>query len=68
MYYHGFTSTNATADKYWTVYDDQLISLLFSKIITKTSTNGQDCEHLTDDIANNLFDLCLYINKDCRTC
>lgn len=68
MYYHGFSTANVSGSKFWTVYDDQLITLLFSKIITKTSQAKPGGEDLTSDIVNNLFDLCFYINNDYHVC
>lgn len=68
MYYHGFSTTSSTASKFWTVYDDQLITLLFSKIINKTSQASPGNDDLTSEIVNNLFDLCFYINNDYHVC
>ncbi|WP_243544616.1 hypothetical protein [Pseudodesulfovibrio tunisiensis] len=71
MYYYGFDKKFPSGNKYWSMYDDQLIGMLFSKIVNKTlSTDSieSDTLELTDDMVNNLFDLCLYINKDCHEC
>ncbi|WP_232005741.1 hypothetical protein [Pseudodesulfovibrio profundus] len=53
------------------MYDDQLIGMLFSKIVNKTMSveNGEnDSEELVDEMVQNLFDLCFYINKDFHDC
>jgi hypothetical protein len=68
MYYHGFDKKFPLGSKHWTMYDDQLVGMLFSKIINKTLTATSPGEHLVDDMVNNLFDLCFYINKDFHTC
>lgn len=75
MYYHGFSNINASGNKGWTVYDDQLVSLLFAKIINKTASKQEsipavdfDNPELVDKMVNNLFDLCFYINKDVHDC
>lgn len=75
MYYHGFSNINASGNKGWTVYDDQLVSLLFAKIINKTASRqesdlelGHDNPELVEEMVNNLFDLCFYINKDVHHC
>ena len=68
MYYHGFSQENATADKYWTLYDDELITLLFTKIVNKTSTNDARGEDISEEMVNNLFDLCFFINNDYHSC
>lgn len=68
MYYLGFEHKFQTATKYWTASDDQLISMLFSKIINRSFQPGEDAEQGVDDAVNNLFDLCLYINKDVHHC
>jgi hypothetical protein len=36
MYYHGFDKKFPSGSKYWTLYDDQLIGMLFSKIVNRT--------------------------------
>lgn len=71
MYYHGFDKKFPSGSKYWTVYDDQLIGMLFSKIVNKTMSvemAGADSEELVDEMVHNLFDLCFYINKDFHDC
>jgi hypothetical protein len=71
MYYHGFDKKFPSGSKYWTLYDDQLIGMLFSKIVNKTvsvETDGPSREAMVDDMVQNLFDLCLYINKDFHDC
>ncbi len=71
MYYHGFDSKTVSAKKYWTSKDDELVSSLFAKIINKTVTScGEEPEsdQLVDQMVNNLFDLCFYINKDVHDC
>ena len=72
MYYHGFDKKFPSGRNPWTQTDDQLVGLLFSKIITRTSTseaNGAvDSPALADEMAHNLFDLMLYINKDFHSC
>jgi hypothetical protein len=50
------------------MYDDQLIGMLFSKIVNKTLTVSEQEEDMVDDMVNNLFDLCFYINKDFHEC
>ncbi|XPV76304.1 MAG: hypothetical protein ACNI27_17095 [Desulfovibrio sp.] len=73
MYYYGFDKKFQT-DANWTMHDDQLVSMLFSKIINKTVTTDSEAgetqqqEGLIDDMVNNLFDLCLYISSDVRDC
>lgn len=68
MYYQGFEKKFPSGGKHWTIYDDQLIGLLFSKIINK-SMHGDSCsDDVVDDMVNNLFDLCFYINKDFHDC
>ncbi|WP_027179035.1 hypothetical protein [Maridesulfovibrio bastinii] len=75
MYYHGFSNINASGNKGWTVYDDQLVSLLFARIINKTASRQESVQDITPDnpelveeMVNNLFDLCFYINKDVHDC
>jgi len=71
MYYHGFDKKFPSGSKYWTMYDDQLIGMLFSKIVNKTMSveNAEnDSEELVDEMVQNLFDLCFYINKDFHDC
>ena len=68
MYYHGFDKKFPSGGKYWTMYDDQLIGMLFSKIINKTVSVEPENEELVDEMVNNLFDLCFYISKDCYEC
>lgn len=68
MYYYGFDKKFPSGQKYWSVYDDQLIGMLFSKIVNKTLSVGEQEEDIVDDMVNNLFDLCLYINKDYHEC
>lgn len=68
MYYHGFDKRFPSGSKYWTMYDDQLIGMLFSKIINKTVSVEPEGEELVDEMVNNLFDLCFYISKDCHEC
>ncbi len=70
MYYHGFDKKFPSGSTPWTPGDDQLVGLLFTKIINRTA--GTDTPpatpDLTDEIAQNLFDLLLYIHKDCHSC
>jgi hypothetical protein len=72
MYYHGFLKKFPSGSTPWTNGDDQLVGLLFSKIITRTAT--ADCAgpakkpELADEMAHNLFDLMLYISKDFHSC
>ena len=68
MYYYGFDKKFPSGSGYWSPYDDQLIGLLFSKIINKSATNQAADERAVDDMVNNLFDLCFYINKDFHDC
>ncbi len=72
MYYHGFDKKFPSGKNPWTHGDDQLVGLLFSKIITRTANAEAkglvDTPSLTDEIAHNLFDLMLYINKDFHSC
>ncbi|MBN2140049.1 MAG: hypothetical protein PHV85_04235 [Desulfovibrionaceae bacterium] len=68
MYYYGFDRKFPAGNKIWTHYDDQLIGLLFSKIINKTVGCDMETEDLVEEMVNNLFDLCLYINKDFHDC
>ncbi|OEU71614.1 MAG: hypothetical protein BA863_00275 [Desulfovibrio sp. S3730MH75] len=71
MYYHGFDNKTVSAKKYWTSKDDELVSSLFAKIINKTVTSCDkepESDQLVDQMVNNLFDLCFYINKDVHDC
>lgn len=68
MYYHGFSHDYTGIDKMWTGYDDNLVTMLFTKIINKTANTGKEGEELTSEMVNNLFDLCFYINKDVKEC
>ncbi len=71
MYYHGFDNKAVSATKYWTTKDDELVSILFAKIINKTVTTQDTCpeqEQLVEQMVNNLFDVCFYINKDVHNC
>ena len=75
MYYHGFAKKFPSGSTPWTAGDDQLVSLLFSKIITRTATDpaaadaaGARAPKLADEMAHNLFDLMLYISKDFYSC
>ena len=70
MYYHGFDKKFPSGAAPWTQGDDQLVSLLFTKIINRTAgpENQHPAAQLTDEIAQNLFDLLLYIHKDCKSC
>jgi hypothetical protein len=77
MYYHGFLKKFPSGSTPWTSGDDQLVGLLFSKIITRTATattaaaTAPDEAHtpeLADEMAHNLFDLMLYISKDFHSC
>ncbi|CCO23140.1 hypothetical protein [Maridesulfovibrio hydrothermalis] len=71
MYYHGFDNKAVSANKYWTSKDDELVSILFAKIVNKTVNTQEPCpeqEELVEQMVNNLFDLCFYINKDVHNC
>jgi len=72
MYYHGFDKKFPSGRNPWTHGDDQLVGLLFSKIITRTALaealGPVDSPALADEMAHNLFDLMLYINKDFHSC
>jgi hypothetical protein len=72
VYYQGFVKKFPSGSKYWTMYDEQLIGLLFSKIVNKSLYRGvgqeDQQEDPVDDMVNNLFDLCFYINKDFHDC
>lgn len=68
MYYQGFVKKFPSGTKYWTMYDEQLIGLLFSKIINKSLYGIMRQDDPVDDMVNNLFDLCFYINKDFHDC
>ena len=69
MYYHGFQKKFPSSSAPWTTGDDQLVGLLFSKIITRTA-GAADAKPpaLADEMAHNLFDLMLYISKDFHSC
>jgi hypothetical protein len=69
MYYHGFQKKFPSSSAPWTPGDDQLVGLLFSKIITRTA-GAADAKPpaLADEMAHNLFDLMLYISKDFHSC
>lgn len=72
MYYHGFLKKFPSGSTPWTSGDDQLVGLLFSKIITRTATADAAVPakkpQLADEMAHNLFDLMLYISKDFHSC
>jgi hypothetical protein len=71
MYYQGFERKFASGSKHWTAYDDQLIGLLFSKIVNRSQgaeNPSQAGDEAMEEMVNNLFDLCFYINKDFHTC
>ena len=69
MYYHGFQKKFPSSNTPWTPGDDQLVGLLFSKIITRTATAASvKPPALADEMAHNLFDLMLYISKDFHSC
>jgi hypothetical protein len=68
VYYQGFVKKFPSGSKYWTMYDEQLIGLLFSKIINKSLYGLMRQDDPVDDMVNNLFDLCFYINKDFHDC
>ena len=72
MYYHGFAKKFPSGKTPWTPGDDQLVGLLFSKIITRTALSEAkgmiDSPALADEMAHNLVDLMLYINKDFHSC
>ena len=68
VYYLGFEHKFPSSSNCWTASDDQLIALLFSKIINRSFQPGEDTDQGVDDAVNNLFDLCLYINKDVHHC
>ncbi|MGE4291724.1 MAG: hypothetical protein AB7E32_05885 [Desulfovibrio sp.] len=68
MYYQGFEKKFPSGTKYWTAYDDQLIGLLFSKIINRSISPTTSEQDVVQEAVNNLFDLCLYINKDFHNC
>jgi hypothetical protein len=69
MYYHGFQKKFASSSAPWTQGDDQLVGLLFSKIINRTAGSHDTKQPpKADEMANNLFDLMLYISKDFRSC
>ncbi|MDR3639694.1 MAG: hypothetical protein P4L39_00045 [Humidesulfovibrio sp.] len=69
MYYHGFQKKFPSGSAPWTPGDDQLVGLLFSKIINRTTgCDGAETPALADEMAHNLFDLMLYISKDFHSC
>lgn len=68
VYYQGFEKKFPSGTKYWTAYDDQLIGLLFSKIINRSISSTPEDRDVVQEAVNNLFDLCLYINKDFHQC
>ncbi|MBU1248353.1 MAG: hypothetical protein KKB70_06630 [Proteobacteria bacterium] len=68
MYYQGFEKKFPSGSKYWTAYDDQLVGLLFSKIVNRSLDPQKGADDPVDEMVNNLFDLCFYINKDFHTC
>jgi hypothetical protein len=69
MYYHGFSKKFPSGSTPWTSGDDQLVGLLFSKIINRTAgVQGEAKPARADEMANNLFDLMLFISKDFRSC
>ena len=72
MYYHGFDKKFPSGTTPWSPGDDQLVGLLFSKIVTLRAIAYSkvmvDSPGLADEMAHNLFDLMLYINKDFHSC
>lgn len=70
MYYQSFEKKFPSGSKYWTAYDDQLVGMLFSKIVNRSQGTpvGPQAEEAVDEMVNNLFDLCFYINKDFHSC
>ncbi len=66
MYYQGFEKKFPSGSKFWTAYDDQLVGLLFSKVINRNQS--LDTDDSVHEMVNNLFDLCFYINKDFHSC
>ena len=70
MYYHGFAKKFPSGSTPWSTGDDQLVGLLFSKIINRTATATPESStpKLADEMAHNLFDLMLYISKDFHSC
>lgn len=68
MYYQSFEKKFPSGNKYWTAYDDQLVGLLFSKIVNRSQGSTKAQEDAVEDMVNNLFDLCFYINKDFHDC
>ena len=68
MYYQGFEKKFPSGNKYWTAYDDQLVGLLFSKIINRSQAKAAADQDQVEEMVNNLFDLCFYINKDFHDC
>lgn len=68
VYYQGFEKKFPSGSKYWTAYDDQLIGLLFSKIVNRSVGPEPAQEDMVEEMVNNLFDLCFYINKDVHHC
>jgi hypothetical protein len=69
MYYHGFQKKFPSSSAPWTPGDDQLVGLLFSKIINRTAGTADAKQPAqADEMANNLFDLMLFISKDFRNC
>lgn len=68
MYYHGFDKKFPSGSKHWTMYDDQLIGLLFSKIVNSSLAMREEADDQVQEMVNNLFDLCFYINKDFHHC
>jgi len=68
QYYPILSGEMDTARRPWTSYDDDLVSLLFSKIANRTALTAENREALEKEIAGNLFDLCLFINKDAHHC
>lgn len=68
QYYPVLSGDMETARRRWTSYDDELVSLLFSKIANRTALRAENRDSLETEMAGNLFDLCLFINKDAHHC
>lgn len=67
-YYPVLSEDRDTAHRPWTSYDDQLVSLLFNKIVNRTALARSGEQQAQNAIAASLFDLCFYINKDVHHC
>ncbi len=68
QYYPALSGDRETVHRRWTHYDDELVSMMFSRIVNRTALSGECAATMQQEIAKNLFDLCFYINQDVHHC